>query len=118
LIGDGTLSPNRELFHEPWTSSLSATFNILHYLSQNRKRNRLKLRYAYIHLTRSISALEAAKIRDLASSGACRNPAFDVARAASGIAIKAYLDAKENTLEMTLLRSQLSEHIRIGKRWS
>jgi hypothetical protein len=101
LIEDGTLSPNRELFHEPWTSSLPAAFNTLHHLSQNRKRNRLKLRYAYIHLTRSIGALKAAK-----------------GKAARGIAIEAYLDTKENTSEMALSRSQLSEHIRIGKRWS
>jgi hypothetical protein len=115
---DGTLSPNRELFHEPWTTSLSATFDTVHYLNQNRKRNRLKLRYAYIHLTRSINALEATINRDLASGGACRNPALDVGRAASVIAIKAYLDAKENTSETALSRSQLSELIRIGKRWS
>ena len=118
LIKDNTLSSNCKLIHKAQISLLSVTFDIVYYLSQNRKKNYLKLRFVYIHLMYLINALEAVIIGDLAYSKACQKPAFDVDRATSRVAIRVYLNIKENTLEIILLKTQLLEYIYISKYWS
>jgi hypothetical protein len=116
LIDNNALSLDRKSIHHAWTSSSSATFDTVHSLRQNRKRNRLQLRFAYIHLIRQIHAVEEAITISLVSPECRGDRAFDTSRAATKVSISAYFDKKRNNSEAKLSRSQLSEHIRIGKR--
>jgi hypothetical protein len=88
----------------------------VHSLRQNRKRNRLQLRFAYIHLIRQIHAVEEAITISLVSPECRGDRAFDTSKAATKVSISAYFDKKRNNSKAKLSRSQLSEHIRIGKR--
>ncbi len=113
---------NHQSIYETWTASLFTTsrynsvnesvivaFDMVHSLSQNKKSNRLKLRFAYIHLTRAIDVLEAALTEHPVHSQGCRNPDYT-----ASVIINTYLNAKKNTSKMS--RSHLSEHKRIGRR--
>jgi hypothetical protein len=116
MIDKGALSLNLKSISDAWTTSASATFDTVHSLKRTRKGNRLKLRFSYIHLIRQIQTREAA----ISMNPACeyrQNRAFNASRVASGVAIREYFEVKENNSETPLSRSELSEHIRIGKRW-
>ena len=130
LIEDNATShffSKRQVIYEAWISSLTTTtsrcfnvttsviaaFDMVHSLVQDKKRNHLILRFAYIHLMRAIDALNVARKKDPLYSQAYQKPGYNINSVANNI----YLDVKKNTLDITPSRSQLSEYTRIGKRW-
>jgi hypothetical protein len=109
LVDDASsfFSNNQESIYEAWTSSrcsnIVAAFDLVHILTQHKKSNLLKLRFAYIHLMRIIDSI------DITIKGQkCHH--------INTIVINTYLDAQTSVSDKRAKKGQLLENIRIAKR--
>ena len=94
--------------------SIVMSFNVLDSIIMGKESAPLLLRFAYVQLIRAIDALKEAAATDRLT-GRVRQK---VGYSDTSVAIDVYINAKGKTLDMIQLRSQLSEHVHIGRRWS
>jgi hypothetical protein len=109
-----TLDRTTSVTHGSANRSVIAAFDVLDSILTSKNRASLPLRFAYVRLIQAIDALNAAATTGRLEGQVRRKGGYNNA----GIAIDVYLSAKGKPLDAKELRSNVSEHVRISRRWS
>jgi hypothetical protein len=115
LIQEAWISINKIISadYNDTRGSIIAAFELINSLISNRDSAPLKIRFAYIQLSRAINAFKESKVLERRLRRVHRKVGYSD----TSVAIDVYLDFKGLPLNIKRIRRRLTEHLRIGRRW-